>query len=126
MGIQTITTPTGEEMVVMSRGEYDALVAATEDAFEDGADAAAFAAALAAHQPEDVLPAEISAAILRGDGRVRAFRAWRGIDLASLAQSVDLTPLLLEQVETGERLLDRDLAARITQALDLPAGWLNG
>ncbi len=77
MGIQTITTPTGEEMVVMPRAEYDALVAAAEEAFEDGADAAAYDAALAALKPEDVLPPELSRAILAGTGRVRAFRQWR-------------------------------------------------
>jgi hypothetical protein len=70
MGIQTITTPAGEEMVVMPRSEYDALLAAAEDAFEDSADAAAFAAALERHQPQDILPAGLSAAILSGKGRV--------------------------------------------------------
>src|SRR5690606_2428109 len=90
MGIQTITTPAGEEMVVMPRAEYEALVAASEEAFEDGADVAAYTAALAAASPEEILPADITAAILQGKGRVRAFREWRGLNQHELAEASTL------------------------------------
>ena len=35
---------------------------------------------------------------------------------------VDAQALL--KLEAGERLLDRETAARISEALDLPSGWL--
>lgn len=124
MGIQTITTPAGEQMVVMPRSEYDALIAQRDEAFEDGADAAAFDAAMNAMQPQDILPADITAAILKGKGRVRAYREWRGLELAALAKAVELTEQHLSQIEAGETLLSRDTAARIAEVLDLPAGWL--
>lgn len=124
MGIQTITTPAGEEMVVMPRADYEALVAASEDAFEDGADAAAYSAALAALRPDDVLPADVSAAILKGKGRVQAFREWRGLSPVELVQKSGMTESALAQIEDGQVLLSRDAAAAIALALDLPAGWL--
>lgn len=124
MGIQTITTPAGEEMVVMPRADYEALIAEREEAFEDGADAAAFAAAMAAMSPQDVLPAEVTAAILAGKGRVRAFREWRGLSPQGLAEAGSLPLNQVTQIEAGEILLSRDAAASIALALDLPAGWL--
>ena len=124
MGVQTITTPAGEEMVVMPREDYEALVAAAENAYEDGADAAAFASALAAMQPQDLLPAAVTASILEGKGRVRAYREWRGLTQAALAVASGLSPEELNQIESGDILLSRDAAARIATALDVPTGWL--
>ena len=124
MSIQTITTPAGEEMVVMPRADYEALLAQRQEAFEEGADAAAFAAALANMRPEDVLPAEVTADILAGKGRVRAFREWRGLDQETLARDSAIPQEELMRIEAGEVLLSRDAAAALVLALDLPAGWL--
>ena len=101
MGIQTITTPAGEEMVVMPRADYEALIAEREEAFEDGADAAAFAAAMSAMSPQDVLPAEVTAGILAGKGRVRAFREWRGLSPQDLAEAGSLPLDQVRQIEAG-------------------------
>ena len=111
MGIQTITTPAGEEMVIMPRTEYDALIAASEEAFEDGADVAAYTAALASAAPEDILPPDITAAILKGKGRVTAFREWRGLSEQDLAEASALPLDHLMQIESGQILLSRDAAA---------------
>lgn len=124
MGVQTITTPAGEEMVVMPRAEYEALISASEEAFEDGADVAAYAAALASAAPEDILPADITAAILNGKGRVRAFREWRGMSEQQLAEASELPLDHLKQLESGQIVLSRDAAAGIALALNLPTGWL--
>jgi len=124
MGIQTITTPAGEEMVVMPRAEYETLITERDTAFEDGADAATFAAAMAELSPEDVLPADLTAAILAGKGRLRAFREWRGLELQQLALESGLAEARLEQLEAGEILLSRDDAGRLSEALALPIGWL--
>ncbi|KQN73632.1 helix-turn-helix transcriptional regulator [Devosia sp. BK] len=124
MGVQIITTPTGEEMVLMSRAEYEALLADRDDAFEDGADAAAFAAARAALRSEDILPASVSAEILAGESRLCAFRKWRGLDVTDLAVATGIDGMVLTQIEAGDRLFSRDEAARIAEALDLPMSWL--
>ena len=124
MSIQTITTPAGEEMVVMPRADYEALLAQRQEAFDEGADAAAFAAALADMRPEDVLPAEVTAEILAGRGRVRAFREWRGLSREALANASAIPFDEVMRIETGEVRLSRDTAAALALALDLPAGWL--
>ena len=124
MSIQTITTPAGEEMVVMPRAEYETLITERDTAFEDGVDAATFAAAMAELSPEDVLPADLTAAILAGKGRLRAFREWRGLELQQLALESGLAEARLEQLEAGEILLSRDDAGRLSEALALPIGWL--
>lgn len=124
MGVQIITTPAGEEMVVMPRAEYDALVDAAQEAFEDGADAAAYAHAYATMKPEDLLPPEVSAAILKGKGRLRALREWRGESAAALATASGVAQAELESVEAGRKLLARDAAARLAEALSVPTNWL--
>jgi hypothetical protein len=68
-GAQIIVTPNGEELVVLSRAEYDALVAAAAAAEEEAADIAMYDARKAdlVEGRSFVLPLEISAAVLRGD-----------------------------------------------------------
>lgn len=124
MGIQTITTPAGEEMVVMPRAEYDALLTEVAEAFEDGADAAAFSAALAAHRPENVLPASVSSAILSGHGRLRALRDWRGYLIEVLSQKTGIEVITLQEIEEGKRLIDRETAACVSDVLNVPFEWL--
>lgn len=124
MGIQIITSPTGEEMVVLPRSEYDALVLAAEEAFEDGADVATYDAIIATLTPADILPAEVSAFVTKGDRRVRAFRKWRGLSQQELAASSGLAQGFLSDLENGRRALTEDVAAKLRLALDLPPYWL--
>ena len=78
---QIIRTPNGEELVVLSRAEYEVLVERADHAdneAEDAADVATYDARkteLAAGGV--VLPPEVSAAVLRGDSRLKAIRKWR-------------------------------------------------
>ena len=62
-----ITTPAGEELVLLSKADFDALVEAAEDL----ADVAAFDAAVAAPESRDLLSAEETAKALE---RARARR----------------------------------------------------
>lgn len=124
MGIQTLTTPAGEELVVMTRAEYDALVQAAEEAFEDGADAATYAAAKAALKAEDILPPEVSGFVLKGDSALRAFRKWRGLSQQELSAATGLTQGFLSDLENRNRALTAEVAAKLRQALDLPVSWL--
>ena len=124
MGIQLITSTTGEEMVMMSRAEYDALLAAVEEAFEDGADVATYDAAIAAMSPDEALPPSVSAMILKGSSPLRGFRKWREMSQQQLADGAGLTQGFLSDLETGRRSLTVDVAARLRLALGLPASWL--
>jgi hypothetical protein len=75
---QIIRTPSGEELVVLPRAEYDALLARADEA-EDANDLAIYDARKAELVAGGVvLPLEVSAAVLRGESRLKAIRNWRG------------------------------------------------
>jgi hypothetical protein len=74
MKTQTIITPGGEELVILPRADFDALVAAAEEAHdEDADDVKIFDAVRAtlASAFDARLPAEVRAATLRGDSSHR-------------------------------------------------------
>src|SRR5277367_5091884 len=76
---QIIRTPRGEELVVLPRAEYEALLKRADDEAEDADDVAihdAGKAELAAGGV--VLPPEVSAAMPRAESRLKAIRKWRG------------------------------------------------
>ena len=65
---QIIRTPNGEELVVLPRAEYEALIERADHEAEDAEDAAIYDARKAELAAGGVvLPPEVSAAILRGD-----------------------------------------------------------
>jgi hypothetical protein len=81
---QTIRSPSGEELVVLSRAEFDALTSAAAEALEDADDVAVFDERMAALNSglDAPLPVEVSAAMLRGESLLRALRSWKGVDTA--------------------------------------------
>jgi DNA-binding XRE family transcriptional regulator len=124
--IQTFKTPAGEEMVILSRAEYDALVDAAAEAEEDAADAAIYAQRKAALASGDdaVLPPEVSAAVHRGDSRLKAIRKWRGLGQVELAEAISISQGHLSDIENGRRDLTTVLAGRLAAHLNVPSLWL--
>lgn len=124
--IQTFKTPSGEEMVILPRSEYDALLDAAAEAVEDADDLAiglARKADLAAGR-DTVLPPEVSARVHRGDSRLKAIRKWRGLGQVELAEAAGIAQGHLSDIEKGRRNLTADLAGRMAEHLDVPADWL--
>ncbi|MFZ5668704.1 MAG: helix-turn-helix domain-containing protein [Pseudomonadota bacterium] len=101
MDIQTFKTPSGEEMVVLSRAEYDRLLAAAEAA----SDVAAFdeATAALATGVEEAVPAAFVHAMIEGESLVRLWRRHRGMTLDALAKATGLSAPFLSQIENGRR-----------------------
>lgn len=125
--VQTIKSPSGEEMVVLPRAEYDALLAAAAEAEEDAADAAIYAerkAALASGG-DSVLPVEVSAAVHRGDSRLKAIRKWRGISQIELAEALNTSQGYVSDLENGKRKVPAELAPRLAEMLDVPTAWIS-
>jgi predicted transcriptional regulator len=118
--MQIIQAPSGEEMIVLSRAEYDALLAAAQDFDEDAEDAAIYdsrkAQLLAGH--EQVLPAEVSAAIVKGDSLLRAVRHWRGLTQAELAERAGIAQGYLSDLESGRRSGSTETWATLSGILD--------
>lgn len=121
---QFITTPGGEEMVLLSRADYDALVAAIEDEDDDAEDVALYDARKADLNAKDFLPAEVSAMILKGDGRLKAIRRWRRMTQEDLAAATSMSQGYISEVESRRKSLGDEAAASVAKALDVPLSWI--
>ncbi|MBV8409653.1 MAG: helix-turn-helix transcriptional regulator, partial [Alphaproteobacteria bacterium] len=71
------------------------------------------------------LPPEVSAAILRGDSRLKAIRNWRGLTQMYLEFKTDIGQGYLSDLENGRRTGTRETIAKLAQALDVPVEWLS-
>lgn len=125
-GPQIIRAPGGEELVVLPRAEYEALLERADREAEDAEDAAIYdarKASLAAG--EAVLPPEVSAAILRGESRLRAIRNWRDVTQRHLAFQTGVGQGYLSDLESGRRTGTPETLAKLAQALGVPGEWLS-
>ncbi|MBX3569125.1 MAG: helix-turn-helix transcriptional regulator [Rhizobiaceae bacterium] len=124
--IQIIHSPSGDELVVLPRAEYEALVAAAAEGEEDAADVAMYDARKAdlAAEAHPTLPAEVGALLLRGDTRPRALRKWRAVPQFQLAASADIAQGYLSDLENGRRSGSAETIAGLAKALDVPPDWL--
>ena len=125
---QFIRTPSGDELVVLTRADYDALLEALTEAEEYAADVAIYDARKAelAGAGDAVLPAAVSAALLRGARLLEALRDWRGMTQTRLAEATGLAQGYLSDLERGRRQGTPETLARIAAALEVPAKWLVG
>jgi DNA-binding XRE family transcriptional regulator len=121
---QIIRTPSGEEMVVIPRREYERLIAAAHD--EDADDAAIYDARKAelAGDPDALLPASVGAAMLRGESRFKALRRWRGLSQSALAAKAGVGQGYLPDIENRRRTGAPESLQRLARALDVPVKWV--
>jgi hypothetical protein len=126
-GPQIIRTPGGEEMVVLPRAEYEALLARADHQAEDADDVAIYDARKAelAAGSSAVLPPEVSAAILRGDSRLKAIRKWRDETQLHLEVKTGIGQGYLSDLESGRRTGTPETIAKLAQALNVPVEWLS-
>jgi antitoxin component HigA of HigAB toxin-antitoxin module len=124
--IQTITTPSGDELVVLARKDYDALVRIAQDSEEDeDAELIAIAnARMADRKGSERLPAEVSRLLLSGASLLKALRVWRGLGQVKLADDIGMSQGFVSDLENGRRAMTADVGKRIAKALDVPPGWL--
>ncbi len=123
---QIIRTPGGEELVVLPRAEYEALLERAGYEGEDAEDVAIYDTRKAELAVGDgVLPVEVSAALLRGDSRLKAIRNWRGETQLHLAAETGIGQGYLSDLESGHRTGTPETIAKIAQALNVPVGWLS-
>jgi hypothetical protein len=123
---QIIKSSSGEELVVLSRAEFDRLSALAAEAEEDAADVKAYDEAIAAlgAGAEDILPADLTALILARKSRLAAVRKWRGLSQAQLASGAKLRQGYLSDIETGRRKGSPATMERLAGALDVPLRWI--
>lgn len=94
MPVQTITTPGGEELVVLSRDEYDDLI--------DVRDHAAALRDVAAGRMETLGDDDVGR-YLTAPTPLAFWRAHRGVTRAALAQAIGLSEPDMADVESGLR-----------------------
>ncbi|MGJ3231234.1 MAG: helix-turn-helix domain-containing protein [Oceanicaulis sp.] len=115
---QVITSPNGDRLVVVPEAEYDALVAALEDA-QDRSVVDAFDRDLADGRA-DLVPSEIVDRLLSGaESKVRVWREHRGVSAAALARTTGLSAAYISQIEGGKREPGIDALKRLAAALKL-------
>jgi len=123
---QIIRTPGGEELVVLPRAEYEALVERADHDAEDADDIAIYDARKADLVAGGaVLPPEVSAAILRGESRLKAIRNWMGETQLHLSFKTGIGQGYLSDLENGRRAGTPETIAKLAQALDVPVDWLS-
>jgi mRNA-degrading endonuclease RelE of RelBE toxin-antitoxin system len=123
---QIIRTPGGEELVVLPRAEYEALLERADHDAEDADDVAIYDTRKAELSAGGVvLPPEVSAAILRGESRLKAIRNWRDETQLHLNFITGISQGYLSDLESGRRKGTPETITKLAQALNVPVEWLS-
>ncbi|SEP50014.1 Helix-turn-helix domain-containing protein [Methylobacterium sp. ap11] len=127
MSVQSIVTDGGEELVILSRRAYDALLArAGDEDAEDRMTARLAEEHLAAQAAGAVVyaPDWLTAAVLAGESLLAATRRQAGLNLDDLAAKVGVSPEVLTAMEAGSHDGSPALIAAIAQACGVDAALL--
>lgn len=106
--MQTITTPSGETLVVLPLTEYQSLKDAADIADADRIRAA-----------DEMVPAEVVSRLLAGDNPLRVWRGHRGMTINELAERAGISAPYLSQLETGKKEGSISALKSLAAALDL-------
>jgi Helix-turn-helix domain len=121
MGIQIIKTEAGDELVVLPRREYDALLAQLGDEAAEDRMTLILAAEARAEQP---FPEAVSRAVLAGDTPLKAIRKWRVMTQQAVADAAAINQGYLSELEAGSKSGAPDTLRALARTLDVPEGWL--
>lgn len=120
MTVQFITTPGGDEMAILPRADFEALVEELEDRIDNEAASRADARRAAG---EEIFPGDLISALIDGANPVRSFRSYRGVSATELARRAGISGSYLSQIESGTRegtgATLRKLAAALNVDVDL-------
>lgn len=108
-------TPSGEEMVIMPKAEFDRLVLAANE--NESLRLAEEVLARIESNAEETFPSELVDRLLAQDQPVRALREYRGLTTSALARMSGISRVYLSQIETGERVGTVETLIRIAKAL---------
>ncbi len=73
---------------------------------------------------DGVLPAEVSAMMLKGDSRLKAIRRWRSIKQLELSAKSGVGQGYLSDLENRRRTGSPETLAALAKALDVPLAWI--
>jgi ribosome-binding protein aMBF1 (putative translation factor) len=100
--VQTIKTPTGDDMVVLPKADYDRLMAAARGKLEDEVDIREASRVLARLErgKEPTFPHDVVKRLGR-EHPIQVLREHRGMTQRALAEAAGMNQLYLSQLETG-------------------------
>jgi hypothetical protein len=104
-----------DEIVVLRRGAYDALIEAVEEALD--ARALADVRAREASGEAEYVPIALADRIFAGERPVRVWREYRGLTLGGLAKTANIAPSYLSEIEAGKKPGSARALAAIAKAL---------
>ena len=124
--LQTFMTPSGDELVVLTRADYDDLVerATSSDDDEDAELIAIANARMSDPASSDRLPVEVSRLLLGGMSLLKAVRQWRDIGQVKLAHDIGTSQGFISDLESGRRSMTDEVRVRLAKALAVPEHWL--
>lgn len=116
----SFTTPNGEDLVVLSRKDYEALLRQAEQAedLEDLLAVQAFEARVAAGE-EERIPSEFVDRLIDGENPIRVWRDFRGLSAKELAAAAGISAAYLSEIETGKKEGSLSVFRQIARALRL-------
>lgn len=124
--VQSFTTPSGDELVVLTKADYEQLVelAGQSEAEEDAELIAIAGARMADAASSEHLPAEVSRLLLSGMSLLKALRQWRDVGQVRLADDIGTSQGFISDLENGRRAMTAEVRNRLAKALDVPEYWL--
>jgi DNA-binding XRE family transcriptional regulator len=129
MGKSQVIHTDGEDLVVITRSDYEALLARAGDAASEDAMTARIVEATDAKiaRGEDVaLPAAVWAAIESGEHPVRAIRKYRGLTQIEVAGRAGLRQGYIADIEAGKKAGSTTSLKAIAAALGVPLDVIVG
>lgn len=122
MSVQIIEKNGRPEWAVLPYEEYQRLVAEA-DMLQDIRDYDEIKVALASGE-EELIPSEVTYALLDGENPIRVWREYRGLTQQQVATQAGISKPYLSQLESGQRKGTTQVLAEIAKALSVSLGDL--
>lgn len=122
MKVQFVTTPSGDDLAVLPRKDYEALIERLAELEEDEADLALYDQRKAGINP--ALPAELSTRILKGESLLRAIRNWRDMTQMQVEHQTGIAQGYLSDLESGRRNGADETLKKLAKVYQVPSEWI--
>ena len=100
----SFTTPSGEEMVIQSKKDFEQMSALAKLGEEqiEAEDIRSIKTRIASGE-EEVFPHNVVKQLIEGQSPVRVYREFRGLTMTQLAQKAGLSQSLISEIEAGKK-----------------------